>query len=184
MQKIILCGGPCSGKSTLQQALGREFPNWTLVPEIATEVISEELQKQKLDPSYIPIVPWLDYRSFGPLLLERQLQAETALSSSAEFVLLDRSAIDILAYYTLNDCEDLSEQVLQGMNMHEYSLAFFCEPIESYETSEIRREDVQTARKLNVLLTRVYEKSGIPLCVLPDVGLQNRVKLVRDRLAQ
>ena len=100
--KIVLTGGPCSGKSTAMKRIREEFTKLgyyvLVVPETATEFILGG------------IAPWTlgDYEKFQFLIMQLQLQKEELFLSGAKDVLnydkvlivCDRGVMDSRAYMT------------------------------------------------------------------------------------
>lgn len=103
MIKIPISGGPHTGKTTLLEALRHEFPDAYFVPEPATEVIEHELALHNSNPDYIPNVPWIDYKKFGPVVGERSVELEALIPTTARVAFQDRSLFDTIGYARLNN---------------------------------------------------------------------------------
>lgn len=101
MQKIPISGGPCTGKTTLIDALSEEFPDAHFVSEPAERVIRREVDAHIADPLHAPVFPMTDYLSFLPLVVAESEELEAAIPHSAELVFQDRSLIDNLGYAAL-----------------------------------------------------------------------------------
>jgi predicted ATPase len=182
MRKVLISGGPHTGKSTLIKALKSEFSNAYFVPEPAETVIIRELAKQALDKSYIPKVPWLDYSTFGPVVADESVMLEAKIPDNTKLVFQDRSLIDTVGYCRLNDLESFIPEVEKRILAARYSLALFCEPVGRYRTTEVRRETEDKARLTHDILAEAYDQSGIDVVHLPAVSVAARVRLVHTSL--
>jgi predicted ATPase len=183
MQKIPISGGPHSGKTTLLEALKVEFPDAYFVPEPAETVITRELAKQAIDASYEPIVPWIDYTTFGPAVADESEILEGQIPSSADLVFQDRSLIDTIGYCKLNKLDRFIPEVQRRVNLARYAFALFCEPVGDYTATEIRRETAAEAQLTHDYLGRAYDQSGIPIVHLPAVSVAERLMIIRTALA-
>lgn len=182
MRKIIISGVPHSGKTTLLEALKHEFPTAYFVSEPAGEVIKTELAKQANDSSYIPIVPWLDYKTFGPVVADKSVELESAIPADTDMVFQDRSLIDTIAYCRLNDFEEFLPEVRRRIAKANYTYVFFCEPVGTYKKTDFRRETAEEARKTHEYLAQAYKESGITTIHLPAAPTSDRVKAIRQYL--
>ncbi len=183
MRKFPISGGPHSGKTTLLGALRSEFPDAYFVPEPAEAVIARELDKEAKNPGYTPVVPWIDYTKFGPTVADESEAMEAAIPSGADVVFQDRSLIDTIAYARLNGFEALVPEVKRRARLANYTLALFCEPVGVYATTDIRRETVEEAKVTHDYLTRAYDEAGIPVVHLPAVSVEDRLRIVREEIA-
>src|ERR1019366_10304963 len=107
MRKIILSGGPSTGKTTTFELLKEAYKDAFFVEEAAEIVIKRELAKQEKNPDYEPIMPVTKFRKFAQLVIEQQLASEEAIPNDAELVFLDRSFIDNLGYLAINGVPEL-----------------------------------------------------------------------------
>ena len=178
MRRFILTGGPHTGKSTLLEALKIRFPDAYFIPEPATEVISRELIKQQASPDYVPIVPWRDYKLFASLVFEEATTLEQNTPHGVELIFQDRSLIDTIAYFRLNNIADLQEKTWEQANKMNYTAVFFCEPVGSYTATKIRRENSDEASAIQHHLAAVYQDSKLPLFNLPAVSVSQRVEMI------
>lgn len=184
MRKIPISGGPHSGKTTLIEALKSEFPNAFFVPEPAERVISRELSKQAELTNYTPVVPWIDYSLFGPVVADESVELEQKIPHSADLVFQDRSLIDTIGYCRLNGFESFIPEVKRRIRAANYAFALFCEPVGNYTTTEIRRETAEEARRTHDYLSEAYDQSGINIIHLPAVIIAERVDIIRSAIDQ
>lgn len=91
--KIVLSGGPCSGKSTLIAELRSQFPELTIMPEMATLVISQ-----------VGIKPdSLSLQDFQKTIFRAQQifewsSAQMALTKGSRALIVDRGTMDNASY--------------------------------------------------------------------------------------
>ena len=119
IQKIVVTGGPCAGKTTamswIQNALAERGYKVLFVPETATEFISGG------------VAPWtcgtnLDYQlcQMELQIKKEQLFLQAARTMDAERILIvcDRGAMDNKGYMTPEEFQE----VLRRLNLHEVEL--------------------------------------------------------------
>src|SRR5258708_4029100 len=111
MRKIVLSGGPGTGKSTTFELLKEAYYDAHFVEEAAERVIKKELEKQQKDPGYVPVMPVTNYREFAPLVMAQQIADVEAIPEDAELVFLDRCIIDNLGYLAFNGITDFVPEV-------------------------------------------------------------------------
>lgn len=180
MRKIVISGGPHSGKTTIFDALQSDFTDAYFVPEPAETVIRRELGRQALDTSYTPKVPWIDYTAFAPLVVAESIALEEAIPETVDVSFQDRSLIDNIAYRKLNDMEHSVQEVHELAVAANYSLALFCEPVGSYATTQIRREVIEEARLTHDYLTEAYDQFPIQVIHLPAVSVKERLQIIHS----
>ncbi len=100
MRKIVLTGGPCSGKSSVQRALRQEFgPDLVLVPEAATLLLEGGFP---VPGKHLPWSPqWQAVFQAAVLPLQRSLEESCVLmarSQGARVLVCDRGLLDGAAY--------------------------------------------------------------------------------------
>lgn len=183
MRKILISGGPHSGKTTLLEALGTEFEGAYFVAEPAERVITRELARQAEDPTYTPNVPWLDYSKFGPEVADESVILEADIPEDADLVFQDRSLIDTIAYCRLNNFESFIPEVERRIQPAGYSLALFCEPVGIYTATDVRRETAEEAQRTHDFLADAYDNSGVTVIHLPAVPVPDRIGIIRSAIS-
>lgn len=178
INKIPISGGPCTGKTTLVEALHERFPKAYFVDEPATQVIDRELSFAARHDDYEPKVPWLDYPNFAPLAIAESERLEEAIPFDAGITFLDRSLIDNIAYGRINGFEDLIPDVQLRIWLARYSFALICQPLEKYLATEVRRETAEEALTTHAAIEEAYRESELEVVTLPPVSVAERVSLV------
>jgi predicted ATPase len=148
--RVVVTGGPCSGKTTLWTALGERFPGAVKVPETATALILSGLTPQALG---LP--------RFQRLVFQRQVEAEESALRQGLFLLCDRGLADGLAYFPgLIESLPTSGEAL----LDRYALVLHLEVVRDPERyaslargNPARTEDHAGALSLDQRIRQVYE---------------------------
>jgi len=147
-QKIILTGGPCSGKSTIFNSIS----HCQKIPEIATMLFEEGYQKPD---------PWTEewQAAFQKAIYERQLIEEEKYQDG--IILMDRSLVDGLAYgakfeipknYLSNNDIIIMMTSLAVINTNKYE--------EMFSTNPHRYDTIEQAQQVQNNLEKVYNELG------------------------
>jgi predicted ATPase len=185
VKKIVISGGPHTGKTTLLEALRAELSDAYFVAEPAERVIARELKRAEEDAGYVPVLPWVDYPAFVPLVLEESVVLEGEIPAEAPVVFLDRSLIDNFEYYVINDFHDYDERTREMIDDAKYSMVLLCEPVGEFTKTEIRYEkDAQAAAELHEVTKKVFRDSGVQCVEVPPISVAERVELVKRLLAE
>ncbi len=120
VEKIVITGGPCTGKTTAMGRIKKEFTeqgyNVIFIPESATELMTNGVTPRSLNSIY----------EFQKQLLKLQIRKETRYTADVKnmselekvLIVCDRGVIDNKAY--LKDAE--FEQMLNELNLDETEL--------------------------------------------------------------
>lgn len=184
MNKVILSGGPSTGKSTTFEQLHQVYSDAYFVPEAAELVIAEELQKQKDDPIYQPILPVECYEDFAPLVIAKQIELEAQIPEDAGLVIFDRSMVDNIGYLAHNGIEEHVAQVQEHITKAEYGLVFFCDWLGKFEQTAIRHETEAEGYDIHKKLETAYNESGLDIVHLPAVSVESRLAIVHSELGK
>lgn len=184
MQKVVISGGPSTGKSTIFEALRSVYPDAYFVEEAAEIVIQTELDKKIIDTNYEPIMPVSDYRNFAPLVINQQISLEKNIPSDAKLVFMDRGIIDNLGYLAYNKIDEHTSLVHQHAESAAYTIAFFCEWLNKFEQTSIRRESPEQGLAIHKHLEDAYQSVDIPLIYLPPVSVEERLSIIDKKLSR
>ncbi len=171
MPKVVISGGPCSGKTTLVRELERI--GYSVTTETAEEVYTEKgvEDHSRLSPS--------DWLKIQLEIEERQIRKESALTPD-KLVFMDRSAVDSLAYHRRHGFK-LEPRHVNFVRSNRYDAVFFLEMTKPYVIKGVRVEDEETARSLGKNVYNAYLSFGYRPMILPSVptnGLGNRVEII------
>jgi len=178
MYKVVITGGPHSGKTKLVEAFGSE--GYKTIPESAMGVIG-------VLNALIGVDEQINWRikhpnAFQSLLAPRQLREEALVQAGeGDFVFLDRSALDNIAYSELNGAE--IPGVLKNFR-HDYNLAVICATLSNYDQRAGTGRTSNRARSLVIrdALRETYQRYGIPIFELPEMNIENRVVAIKKKL--
>jgi predicted ATPase len=173
MKKYIITGGPCTGKTTLIDCLS-EY-GYTVIPEAARHVISEEQEKENYIKNYSGILPWKCLDKFQYRVLETQIRFEN--EAIADIAFLDRSIIDILAYLPA-----LEDQLMPHIQKANYTKVFFLEQLPFYQKDSQRKESVQEAKIAHKQVYEAYKRTSLEIIKVPNLGIEKRVDFVLNHL--
>jgi len=182
MKKIIITGGPHTGKTTLLDALKAKHPQHCYVPEPATIVIEAEQHRENTEEGYVGTFPWNNYPAFGLKVIQQSLDLEKDLDSKSGLVILDRSLIDTVAYARMNDCEHLLPDLYKKIEAAQYQKAFFCDFVGSYQSNNVRSESFEEAQATQQALRIAYQEPNIQVIDMPAVSIDERIQILEDTL--
>ncbi len=174
-QKIVLIGGPGTGKSSiLTELINRKH---TCMPEIS-RAVTLQAQKEGIDQLFLT-KPLL----FSELLLAgREQQFIDAEKSEASLVFFDRGIPDIHAY--LNYLETDYPPVFQEKSTHyKYAKVFMLAPWEAiFETDNERYESFEQAVTIDLFLRKAYQEIGYTIIDVPFGTIKERTNYILDSL--
>ncbi len=174
-QKIVLIGGPGTGKSSIL----REFikRGYECMPEISREV-TLKAQKEGIDQLFLE-QPLL----FSQMLLEgREQQYLAAEKSNAEVIFFDRGIPDVHAYmnYLGNEYPPVYKEKSKKYN---YTKVFMCAPWKKiYRSDNERYETFEQAVKIDTFLKDAYEEIGYEIIDVPFGTVKERCDFILHSL--
>lgn len=170
-KKYIITGGPCSGKSTLIEALRNQ--GFSCFNEIARKVIQQEIETGTLR------VPWLALENFSLLVLEEMI-VDLAIQSN-EITFYDRGIVDIIAYL-INGKKKVDQIYYETLKKYPVNTTvFFCPPWEEiYRNDEERKESFSEAEKISSAIYNAYEELGFTIKVLPKLKIEERISIIEE----
>ncbi len=171
----VLAGGPCSGKSTLAEALREaghrvepETSETLLLAGLAEGSTAAEL---RADP-----VAWQT----------AILHADHALFDGLppdELVFTDTSFVEDLPYTERAGIE-VGPNLLSWLRRRRYARVFFLEPVTDYEATDVRMESAELARRLSEAVRQAYVDLGYEVVDVPAGSVDERLGFVRERIAR
>ncbi|MFB9056518.1 AAA family ATPase [Mariniflexile ostreae] len=175
IKKIVITGGPGSGKSTLISALAKR--GYACREEISRS-ITIKAKKEGIAQLFLT-QPLL----FSNLLLKGRLKQYTdAHLLNKEVVFLDRGLPDILAYMDYIG-ESYPSHYIEVCQAHVYDNVFMLKPWEAiYTTDTERYEGFDQALEIHDCLINTYQKHQYPLIDVPFDTVENRVDFILKSL--
>ncbi|WP_211333634.1 AAA family ATPase [Sinobacterium caligoides] len=175
MPITVLTGPPCSGKSTLCNALHKA--GYNVVEESALAVIRSLCQRLGITEQH----QWQQQNplAFHQLILEQQVCSERqALQRKPSSTrILDRSRLDILAYLRLAQCRP-SKEFLRLAHAQQYDQVLFLEALPRFidRHDSGRTEDKDSQSRIADQLQLVYQEQGYHLNYLPASSPRRRLE--------
>ncbi|MFY0604668.1 MAG: ATP-binding protein [Flavobacteriaceae bacterium] len=174
-QKIVLIGGPGTGKSSVLNELIAQ--GYYCMPEVSREV-TLKAKKEGIDQLFLtdPIL-------FSKLLLEGRIrQYQTATDSAEEWVFFDRGLPDVYAYLKFSNTNHPA-YFKDRCTEYLYDKVFRFLPWEEiYITDNERYETFQESEKINSFLEKTYLEFGYKLINVPFGSIKERTHFIINSL--
>ncbi|WP_375238914.1 AAA family ATPase [Aurantibacter sp.] len=167
-KKIVIIGGPSTGKSSVINAL--KAKDFTCFEEISRQVILDA-RKDGINQLFLE-KPLL----FSELLLKgREQQFIDAGNSAKEFVFLDRGIPDTVAYMDYVG-QDYPEVFTNSCKNNIYDYVFVLAPWKDiYVQDNERYETFEQAQEIHKALLKTYKKYGYKLIDVPFGNIEERI---------
>jgi predicted ATPase len=174
-KKVVITGGPGTGKSTLINNLIKR--GYSCLEEISREVI-QNAQKKGVDQLFLtnPLL-------FSELLLSgREKQFIDAEQFENQTVFFDRGIPDVLAYMDYIG-DEYPEKFTHSCALAKYDSVFILKPWEAiYKSDNERYESFEQALKINDHLINTYSKLNYNLIDVPFDTVKNRTDFIENTL--
>jgi predicted ATPase len=175
-KKIIITGGPSTGKSSLINHL--KDKGYSCMDEVSREVILEA-RKKGIEHLFItsPIF-------FSELLLEKRIaQFYQAEKQNENIIFFDRGVIDIEAYLNFSSTNHTIDfnSILKEIK---YDHVFICPPWkEIHQTDNERYESFEEATAIHRKLIESYEKEGYSIVEIPTGTIAQRTDFITNNVS-
>ncbi len=158
-RKIVLTGGPSGGKTTVTEAVSREFPDQVqIVPEAASLIFSGGWPR-RANANGIRRHQRAIY--FVQRELEEMIQSEL---TPTQMVLCDRGSMDGVAYWPFEDggfLKELESDESRELKRYDLVLHLDTAPVSAYsKNNRVRNESFEEAWALNEKIKQAW--SGHP----------------------
>jgi predicted ATPase len=174
-KKVVITGGPGTGKSTLINNLIKR--GYSCLEEISRKVI-QNAQKKGVDQLFLsnPLL-------FSELLLSgREKQFIDAEQFENQTVFFDRGIPDVLAYMDYIG-DKYPEKFTESCALAKYDAVFILKPWEAiYKSDNERYESFEQALKINDHLINTYSKLNYNLIDVPFDTVKNRTDFIENTL--
>jgi len=173
MERYVITGGPCSGKTTTCKELASL--GYEIVQESARIIIAEEQQKTN------GVLPWTNLFEFQKLVLRRQLDLESRINGQPTF--LDRGFLDGVAYCWQGKVK-VPEELLALTKTQRYNRVFLLDPLPNYQTDGQRKEDITVAAELHRLIGEAYKEFGYDVIKVPVLEPKQRAQNIIKKFSE
>jgi len=167
VRKYILTGGPGTGKSTLLMELHKR--GIYAMKEAAEYLIQRGIRPEN------------GLESFQRKLLETQLEWEREIPLEIKIAFSDRGIPDGIAYYKIGNLEP-PKKLLEAARNTNYAGIFILDPLLTYQNTDVRRENEETALRIHEEIKRVYEELGYKPFRIPNSSLKYRTEFTLDMI--
>ena len=173
-QKVVITGGPGTGKSTVIAALENQY---TCMPEVSRSV-TREAQKQGIDQLFLhdPLI-------FSELLLKERInQYEAATEFADETIFFDRGIPDVMGYLDYLQVV-YPEQFRRESMQRRYDRIFMMPPWEKiYQTDSERYESFDQSLLIFERLKSTYSTLGYRFEIIPEASVENRIEFILNAI--
>ncbi|MEW4924123.1 ATP-binding protein [Algibacter sp. 2305UL17-15] len=175
IKKIVITGGPGTGKSTIINELIRK--NYTCFEEISRQVIIDA-RKEGIDQLFLtnPLL-------FSELLLKGRLeQFQTSETLKSDIVFFDRGIPDVLAY--MNYIGDpYPDHFIQTTKNAVYDTVFILKPWEAIHKNDTERyESFSQAKDIHNHLLKTYTDFNYTPIDVPFGAIEARTNFILNTL--
>ncbi len=174
-QKIVLIGGPGTGKTSVLNELKKR--NYFCMEEISRK-ITLKAQKEGVEQLFLT-EPLL----FSKMLLEgREQQYLEAKKSKKNIIFFDRGIPDIHAYMNYFKTE-YPNTFLEKSNQYKYDKIFLFSPWKKIYTSDNERyENFNQSIEIDAFLQKAYKKIGYKIIKVPFGTVKERANFIINSL--
>jgi len=174
-KKIVITGGPGTGKSTLINDLIRR--DFNCMPEISRQV-TIEAKKKGIDQLFLK-TPLL----FSQLILEgREKQFLKASKENADVIFFDRGIPDVHGYMNYLGV-DYPKNYLESSTKNRYQHIFMLPPWEEiYLEDEVRYESFEQSVAIHNHLKKTYQKLDYTIIEVPIGTIEKRIRFILNSI--
>lgn len=172
MKRIILTGGPGTGKTTIISELRKR--GYMCMPEVSREITIEAQETRGIDQLFLT-----HPEEFNTKLLEGRIeQFKSCEGLTDNYIFLDRGLPDIVAYNDYVKAES-SPDVIKAVQEHIYDFVFVFPPWEGiYKTDNERYESFEEAQLIHEDLKKTYARLNYDFCEVPIGSIAERANYI------
>lgn len=172
-KRIVISGGPATGKTTIVNALSHR--GYHCLPEFSREIIRAEMA------AGTDVLPWDNLPAFTKKVISGRIDQFHSAKPGIQFY--DRSVIDSLAYMHL-DKLPVKEDWNAFLENHRYhKTVFITEPWRDiFEMDGERKESWEKLLHLHEYIVSAYQDWGYEVCFVPKLDVEQRVDFILSAL--
>lgn len=177
MRKLVLTGGPYSGKSTLLKTFQDE--GYYFVHEAAIDMIEDLNAQLGVEES----IRWRleNWSEFQGLILQEQKRREAQIPAGLGWAIIDRGQPDCVAFCKLLN-KDISKAAQEAFEQVTYDLVIILDIIRPFnprrETGRIESE--ADAIRVTDLLEDTYRQTASRTIRLPNSSVEERLATIKS----
>jgi predicted ATPase len=189
MTKIVLTGGPSGGKTTLAQAIQKEFTSRVaVVPEAATIVYSGDWPRRKTQIG-------VQHQQRAIYYVQRELESLISEENQGRTIVCDRGSLDGMAYWpgpgpATDFLMSIKSELSLELARYQWVIHLDTAPASYYDlTNPLRNESFEEATALNLRVQEAW--AGHPQRIVIDntegghfLDKLNRALFVLDRILE
>ena len=173
MKKILITGGPGTGKTSLVNELKN---NGYLCSEEIVRDLTIKKRDEGVDQYFLT-----DPLGFSTKLFNLRLEEYNKIYNS-NLVIYDRGPIDVLAYLNFKSIE-IPKDLINDSKKINYKFSFILNPWKDiYTQDNVRYESYEECVLIHEFLIKEYEKFKIKLIVVPNGTIDERVRFIKKFL--
>lgn len=176
VKRIVLTGGPGSGKSSVINAL--KSAGYDVVRESGRAIIQvqECIQGEG--------VPWKNALLFAELMLSKELDTYNVSDSGNQFIFYDRAILDILGYLMLAKEKIPAHFFNAATHCGYHSKVFIFPPWQTiYTQDNERKQSFEEAIRTYEMMKFVYLHYGYHLIEMPMCSVTERMQFILSKLS-
>lgn len=176
-QRILLCGAPSSGKTTIINALITK--GYFCKKEISRELIKES-QKIGIAQPFLK-----DPEAFDSQLLEKRIQQFQLEKEELyyDYIFFDRGIVDNVAYMNYG-IQHIPKSFEQAIQKYRYDQVFLCKPWEAIHVVDKERyESFEIANKIHDAFISILNTFKYNYKEVPFGSIEERVSYIIQEIA-
>jgi predicted ATPase len=174
-KKIVITGGPGTGKTTLINHLN--LIGYPCFEEVSRKV-TREAREEGIEYLFLE-----DPLRFSKQIIEARTEQYIASEALKEpYVFLDRGIPDVLAYMDFAN-QQFPEEFVQTCLNYRYDAVIVLKPwLEIFTNDDERYESFEEAKKIHSHLLQTYSRFNYQIIQLPQDTVENRIDFMLESL--
>ena len=176
MRRIVITGGPGSGKTTLIRHLARA--GYAHVPESGRAIIQAQMDIGGAG------LPWADRQAYASLMFDADLDNYDAPPQKSQMAFYDRGLVDVIGYLRVEGMP-VPERYDLAARQRRYHHTVFVAPFwpDIYRLDAQRRQSPQVAERTCEMMRDTYRRYGYDIVDVPRGDVASRLRFIESVLA-